>query len=146
MPAEPAIATFRPDDEAAVVALWQRCGLVVPWNDPAADIALALGSGHGHLLVARDGATVVGAALVGHDGHRGWIYYLAVAPERRLAGLGSRLVSACEAWVAARGVPKIQLMIRRTSAAVRAFYGTQGYEDSDVVVMQRWLLPKANER
>lgn len=140
------IVDYAPADEAEVVALWRASGLLVPWNDPAADIALAYATGHGQLLVARDAGSIVGAAMVGHDGHRGWIYYLAVAPDRRRHGLGRRLVAACEAWVQARGVPKIQLMVRHTNDNAMSFYGGAGYADSQVVVLERWLAPKADER
>lgn len=145
MPSKPAIADYTPADEAGVVSLWRRCGLVVPWNDPVADIALAYETGHGQLLVARDESGIVGAAMVGHDGHRGWIYYLAVAPEAQRRGLGRRLVEACKSWVKARGVPKVQLMIRTSNETARAFYANIGFEDSEVVVMQHWLLREANE-
>ena len=138
--------SYRPEDQSAVVDLWQRCGLVVPWNDPVADIALARETGHGDILVLRDDADLIGAVMVGHDGHRGWIYYLAVDPRRRGEGLGRRLVSACEDWVTARGLPKIQLMVRASNREVQDFYAGAGYERSDVAVLQRWLAPKANER
>lgn len=145
MTALPVIAHYEAADEAAVIALWQECGLTVPWNDPAKDITAALNTGHGQLFVARIDGTVVGAVMVGHDGHRGWIYYLAVTPDLRGQNLGKQLVAVCEEWVASRGIPKIQLMIRRSNDHVHSFYGSVGYEESDVVVMQRWVLPKANE-
>lgn len=145
MPPAPVIREYNAKDEAAVVSLWRDCGLVVPWNDPVGDISLALGSGHGQLFVARQDGRVVGAVMVGHDGHRGWIYYLAVAPDNRRSRLGQRLVETCENWISARGLAKIQLMIRRANMDVQAFYKEIGYDQSDVVVMQRWLTPKANE-
>ncbi len=146
MAAEPALDRYRPDDRDSVVDLWRRSGLVVPWNDPVADIALARTTGHGDILVLREQDTVVGAVMVGHDGHRGWIYYLAVDPDRRGRGLGRRLVTACEDWVKTRGMHKIQLMVRASNEAVQNFYTGAGYERSDVAVLQRWLGPKANER
>ena len=110
--------TLRPAqaaDEAAVVALWQACELVVSHNDPAADFRLARGRSNSDVLIAVDPQdVVVGAVMVGHDGHRGWIYYLAADPRRRRQGIGRKLVEAAELWLDARGIPKLQLMIRET--------------------------------
>ena len=133
-----AIRSYRDADERAVVALWEACGLTRPWNPPAADIALLRGSGHGDILVAQQG-DVVGSVMVGHDGHRGWIYYLAVAPSCRRGGLGGRLMRAAEAWLRERGIRKVELMIRDTNAAVMPFYARLGYGEEPVRVMSRWL-------
>src|SRR3954453_15090977 len=74
------VRPYSDSDEGAVVALWQVCGLTRPWNPPAADIALLRTSSHGEILVATQDDGVIGSVMVGHDGHRGWTYYLAVAP------------------------------------------------------------------
>lgn len=79
------VRDFAEADIDAVVALWRRCGLVVPWHDPVRDSRLALDSGHGAVLVGVDGPRIVAAVMVGHDGHRGWLYYLAVEPRRSMA-------------------------------------------------------------
>jgi ribosomal protein S18 acetylase RimI-like enzyme len=126
-------------DDAAIAALWDACGLTRPWNPPARDIAFVRRSAHGALLVAEDPSGIVGSVLVGHDGHRGWIYYLAVAPAVRKSGLGRRLVAEGEAWCRARGAPKVQLMIRRDNEAVRTVYERLGYEEQSVIVMGKWL-------
>jgi ribosomal protein S18 acetylase RimI-like enzyme len=128
-----------PEDDAAIAALWEACGLTRPWNPPPRDIAFVRESGHGALLVAEDGGRIVGTVMVGHDGHRGWIYYLAVAPDAREAGLGRRLVAEGEAWCRAQGVPKLQLMIRPDNAGVRTFYERIGYEEAPIVLMAKWL-------
>lgn len=133
------IRDYREEDEAALVALWEACGLTRPWNPPGADIALVRRSGHGEILVAAEGDTIVGSVVVGHDGHRGWVYYLAVAPRHRRAGLGRQLMQAAEAWVAARGVRKLELMVRNSNAGVVEFYERIGYEREPVLVMSRWL-------
>ncbi len=134
-----AIRPYRDSDESAVVVLWQTCGLTRPWNPPVADIALLRGSGHGEILVAQQEGGVIGSVMVGHDGHRGWIYYLAVAPSRRRDGLGGQLMRAAEAWLRARGIRKVELMIRDTNTAVSAFYARLGYCKEPVTVMSRWL-------
>jgi hypothetical protein len=125
-------------DEAAVMALWQACGLTVPYNDPASDFRFALGKFNSDILVADD---LSGAVMVGHDGHRGWLYYLAVAPARQRQGLGRMLVTAAEQWLAARGIPKVQLMVRETNEAVTAFYQRLGFDPMPRINMQKWLKP-----
>ncbi|RSV14084.1 GNAT family acetyltransferase [Sphingomonas sp. ABOLF] len=131
-----------PDDAAAVVALWQAAGLTRPWNDPDADFARALAAADSAVLVLRDGAALIGSVLVGYDGHRGWVYYLAVAPDRRRHGLGRTLMLAAEAWLRARGCPKIQLMVRTGNADALAFYDRLGLAPQDVVTLGRFLDPE----
>lgn len=131
---------FRPVADAevdAVVDLWTRCNLVVPWNDPKRDIAFARSVTNADVLVAEDGGTVVASVMVGHDGHRGWIYYVAADPERRGAGLGRAAVAAAEGWLKHRGVPKGELLIRRTNETVRGFYEAIGWAEEPVVVYAR---------
>ncbi|NLH81468.1 MAG: GNAT family acetyltransferase [Phyllobacteriaceae bacterium] len=141
MPEDFPIVPFVDADVAAIVDLWNRCGLTRPWNDPTADLRLARESGHGEVMVARVEGRIVGAAMIGHDGHRGAIYYLAVDPDHRRAGLGRRLVAAAEAWCRARGVPKINLMVRRENAGVVAFYAAIGFADTDCVSLWKAVAP-----
>jgi ribosomal protein S18 acetylase RimI-like enzyme len=130
----------RTEDEAAVIALWRACGLVASWNDPVADFRRALGRGHSDILIAADPAgTIVGAAMVGHDGHRGWIYYLAADPARRRRGIGRKLVAAAQTWLRERDIPKLQLMIREMNTEVIRFYERIGFENAPRVIMQKWL-------
>lgn len=127
-----------PADRAAAVALWQACGLTRPWNDPAADFDRAV-AGKGSAVLGIDaGAALVGTVMVGDDGHRGWLYYLAVAPAHRGSGLARILVGAAEEWLRERGVPKVQLMVREGNDAA-GFYAALGYEAAHVTVMARWL-------
>ena len=91
------------------------------------------------VLAALADGVLVGTAMVGHDGHRGWVYYVAADPGRRHSGIGRALMAASEAWLVGRGVPKIQFMVRTTNAAVLAFYERLGYEPQDVVVLGRRL-------
>ena len=77
------ITAIEDADIADVVALWQACGLTRPWNDPEADIALARRRANSTVLIGRNGAAIVATAMVGHDGHRGWVYYVAVDPDHR---------------------------------------------------------------
>ena len=102
--------------------MWHACGLTRPWNPPAADIAFVRSSAHGEILLAEDAGEIVGSVMVGHDGHRGWIYYLAGRrPACRKRGLGRRLMAAAEEWLTARGVRKCELMIRDSNEAAAGF-------------------------
>ena len=130
------IRSAQAEDEAAIVALWQACGLTVPYNDPAADFRFALGKPNSDVLVLDD---LSGSVMVGHDGHRGWLYYVAVAADRRRQGLGHALVAAAENWLKQRGVPKVHLMVRETNQAVVSFYQRLGYDSMPRINMQKWL-------
>ena len=136
------LAPITDADVATVVDLWTRCGLTRPWNDPVADIRLARASGHGEVLVARRDGALVGAVMVGHDGHRGAVYYLAADPALRRAGIGRALVEACEDWCRARGVPKINLLVRAENAAVLAFYAALGFADTATTCLYKTLDPE----
>jgi ribosomal protein S18 acetylase RimI-like enzyme len=133
------IREFRDDDRDAVIALWRDCDLTRPWNPPERDIELCRRSGHGTLFVAEMDGRVVGTIMVGHDGHRGWVYYVAVDPSRRRAGLGRMLMSRAEDHLAAQGVPKIMLLIRETNGAVAAFYERLGYQVEPRLLMTKPL-------
>lgn len=129
----------RAADETAVVALWRACGLATETNDPAADFRFALAGPASAVLAWDDAEAIVAAAMVGHDGHRGWLYYVAVAPSHRGRGLGRGMVAAAEAWLRERGVPKAQLLIRETNTQVAAFYERLGYAAIPRTVMQKGL-------
>ncbi|MBR0712023.1 GNAT family acetyltransferase [Bradyrhizobium liaoningense] len=126
-------------DVEKVVALWQRCGLTRPWNDPHADIALARRRENSTVLVGRDGSAVVASVMVGHDGHRGWVYYVAVDPDSWKRGHGRVIMAAAEDWLRAAGISKLQLLVRRENAQANAFYGSLGFELSTSVMFQKWL-------
>jgi ribosomal protein S18 acetylase RimI-like enzyme len=134
-----AIAPLEDADIAAVVALWLRCGLTRPWNDPEADIALARQGSNAAVLLGRDGDAVAASVLVGHDGHRGWVYYVAVDPEHRKKGFGRAIMTAAEDWLRARGILKLQLMVRPDNTQVQAFYETLDYDEQERIVYAKWL-------
>lgn len=140
-PAGYALRPYRDSDFLACVELWRKCGITVSYNDPALDVALWQRSAEAEILVAERGGHPVGTVCVGHDGHRGWLYQLAVEPKLQRQGLGRKLVRAAEDWLAERGVPKVQLMIRPANEAVRRFYESLGYELTPRLVMARWLKP-----
>ena len=126
-------------DGPAVIALWEACGLVASYNPPLADFERALTSQASSLIVAEQAGKVVGSVMAGDDGHRGWIYYLAVSPACRKHGIGRRLLTEAETWADARGVRKIQLMIRPSNGELQKFYDRTGYGETPRLVMAKWL-------
>ncbi len=120
--------------------MWHACGLVASYNDPAADFRFAKAAACSDVLVGTDGAgRIRGSVMVGHDGHRGWLYYVAADPESRGAGIGRQMVQAAEDWLRQRGVVKVQLLVRETNTQVVSFYEHLGFETAPRVVMGKWL-------
>lgn len=136
------IRPYRDGDRDALVALWEACGLSAPWNDPDLDIKLYRHSPDAEILVGEVKNQVVGSVCVGHDGHRGWVYYLGVLPAARGKGHGSALMRHAEAWLADRRVAKVQLLVRPENLATRTFYARIGYEPNPCRIMQRWLTER----
>ena len=134
-----AVTDATDDDVETIVALWTRCGLTRPWNDAHADMARARRGPNAAVLVGRDDKGIVASVMVGHDGHRGWFYYLAVDPEKQGRGYGRAITHAAEQWLTARGLEKVMLMVRQDNAAVHAFYKTLGYFDQPRTVFAKWL-------
>jgi ribosomal protein S18 acetylase RimI-like enzyme len=135
------IRPFQPNETEAVVALWDACDLIRPWNDPRRDIERKLRVDPELFLVAvEEDLVLVGSVMAGYEGHRGWINYLAVDPSHRRQGLGTRLMDEAEGLLAERGCPKINLQIRSDNADVIAFYGALGYRTDDVVSLGKRLI------
>ena len=133
------IEAIEDGDVTEVIALWQRCGSLRAWNDPARDIALARKETNATVLLGRNDGVLVASVLVGHDGHRGWVYYVTVDPDHRFKGYGRVIMTAAEDWLRARGIEKLQLMVRGDNAKVHAFYQSLGYYDQERVVFAKWL-------
>ena len=134
-----AIAPIADADIPDVIALWQACGLTRPWNDPAADIAMSRREPNSAVLIGREGDVIVATAMLGHDGHRGWVYYVAVDPDRRTKGYGRTIMTAAETWLRAAGIAKLQLLVRRENAKAGAFYQSIGYAEAQTIVFAKWL-------
>lgn len=134
-----AIAPITDADIAPVIALWQACGLTRPWNDPASDIALARRGPNSTILIGRVDNAIVATAMVGHDGHRGWVYYVATDPDRRAKGFGRAIMDAAENWLREAGIEKLQLLVRRENAKAGAFYQSIGYAEAQTIVFAKWL-------
>ena len=124
-------------DIEAVVTLWQACGLTRPWNDPYKDISFARQSDTSTVLLLEQDGAIAATAMVGHDGHRGMLYYVAVDPARQRQRLGKAAVRAAEDWLGGRGVWKVNLLVRAENAAVKGFYESLGYEVNPVMCMAR---------
>ena len=141
------IRPFKSTDEQAAVALWRDCGLVRPWNDPHQDIARKRLVQPDLFLVAAlpgDGGssnTLLGTAMAGYDGHRGSVYYLAVAQSYQRLALGRALMSEVEQRLLALGCPKINVLVRSGNAQVRHFYDKLGYERDEAFSLGKRLIP-----
>ncbi len=134
------IRPFRASDEAQVVALWRACGLARPQNDPHKDIARKLRVNPEWFLVACDASgRVIGTVMAGYEGHRGWINYLGVAPERQRGGLGRQLMEAAETRLRAAGCPKINLQVRPDNREAIAFYERIGFAVEGAISMGKRL-------
>ena len=134
------IRPFDPSrDTDAVVELWRRCDLVRPWNDPHKDIARKLKVNGEMFFVGEIGGRIVATVMVGYEGHRGWINYLAVDPNHRRRGLGRILMENAEQLLRDEGCPKINLQIRSGNEQVIAFYRSLGYQVDEVTSMGKRL-------
>lgn len=135
------IRSYEESDEDAVIDLWQRCGLVVPQNDPRRDIARKMEVGRELFLVGEANGQVVASVMGGYNGHRGWVNYLAVSPDHQRKSYGTLLMRALEKMLLERGCPKLNLQIRRTNDSVISFYNSIGYAEDAVVSMGKRLIP-----
>ncbi len=134
------IRPFHSADTEAVVNLWVACGLVKPWNDPYLDIELKQRVAPELFLVGEVNEQLVATAMGGYEGHRGWVNYLAVAPDLQGGGYGRQMMRALERRLIARGCPKLNLQIRTNNIDVIAFYEAIGYKQDDVVSMGKRLI------
>ena len=137
---DPEVRPFRESDRSEVIELWRRCDLTRPWNDPGLDIDRKTACDPEGFLVGTVDGAVTATVMAGYDGHRGWINYLAVDPDRRGAGLGAELMQAAEQHLSELGCPKINLQIRTSNMDAVRFYEAIGYAMDDVVSMGRRLI------
>ena len=132
-------------DIEQVISLWHAAGVSRPWNDPHTDIAFARRHPHSTVLVMIRQSEVIATAMIGEDGHRGWVYYVATLPELRGQGLGRQIMQAAEDWLQRRGVWKVQLLVRADNTSVVEFYEHIGYRDTQTTCLQK-VLPSADEK
>lgn len=140
----PTVVQLASHHAGPAAALWREAGLVRPWNDPEGDFRRAVRGATSAVLGMPDaaGSALRGTVMVGADGHRGWVYYLAVRDADRGRGLGRDLMQAAEEWLRAAGAPKVQLMVRSENAGVIGFYERLGYADQGVAVLGKFLDPE----
>ena len=134
-----AIRLYRTTDEPAVVELWSRCSLVVPWNVPESDIERKLAFQPELFFVSESEGEITGSVMAGYEGHRGWINYLAVSPELQRTGLGRELMEFAEAKLRELGCPKINLQVRGTNEQALAFYERLGFKRDDAISLGKRL-------
>ncbi|HEY84360.1 MAG TPA: GNAT family acetyltransferase [Chloroflexi bacterium] len=134
------IRTYQASDEADVINLWVKCGLVVPWNNPHQDIERKLKVHPELFLVGTRDDEVIASVMGGYEGHRGWINYLAVDPAYRRRGYGQKMMTAVKVKLKAMGCPRINLQVRSSNASVIRFYEAIGYKQDDVVSFGRRLV------
>ena len=132
---------FSSADTAGVVALWQECGLTRSWNDPVKDIERKLTDRNGAFWVVCRGSAVIASVMIGYDGHRGTINYLAIAPAFQRSGVGAELMRRAEAFLVGIGCPKVSFCVRKDNHAVLSFYERLGYAADDVHFLGKRLIP-----
>ena len=135
------VRAYAAEDEEAVIDLWDRCGLLRAWNNPVKDIDRKLRANSGWFLVAAVRNHIVGSIMIGYEGHRGWINYLAVDPSQRRQGVGRRLMEQAEALLRSAGCPKINLQVRSSNKEAAGFYASLGYTQDDVISLGKRLDP-----
>ena len=131
---------FRKSDSEAVIDLWKKCKLIVPWNDPIKDINRKLSIKDNLFIIGEINKNIIASAMAGYDGHRGYIYYLAVLPEYQNKGIGSSLLSIIEKKLLQLGCPKINLFVRNTNIRVKTFYKINNYEFQDSQIYGKRLI------
>jgi ribosomal protein S18 acetylase RimI-like enzyme len=134
------IRPFKPEDQAAVIALWEACLLTRPWNDPHKDIARKLRVQPELFLVGVVDGAVVASVMAGYEGHRGWVNYLAVSPRFRGKGYARTLMQHVERALIERGCPKLNLQVRRSNREAVEFYKHLGYAEDESVSLGKRLI------
>ena len=127
------IRSFQPEDEEAVIGLWNQCGLIVPQNNPQKDIARKMKVNPELFLVGLYRSNLIATCMAGYEGHRGWINYLAVAPAMRRKGIATRLMAAAQS--AGHPVRPLSILPGRLHASPDA-----------VVESLQWALTAATEQ
>ncbi len=133
------IRPYNSKDEGKVLSLWQRSGLLVPWNDPRKDIQRKLQVNPEWFLIGELEGKLMATCMAGYDGHRGWIYYLMVDPDLQGRGYGRQIMQKAEELLLEAGCPKINLQIRTNNVDVLKFYHSIGYEIDEVISMGKRL-------
>ena len=140
------IRAIKPSDENAIITLWEHCGLVRPQNDPRKDILRKLKVRPDLFRIGLLEGEIIATVMVGYEGHRGWINYLAVSPGHQRKGFGRRMMEEAERLLRAEGCPKVNLLVRTTNSSVVAFYRTLGYAIDEAISLGKRLEYDERER
>ena len=133
------IRTLQPGDGSDVINLWRQCGLIVPWNNPETDIQRKLSTSPDLFYVGLLDDELIASCMAGYDGHRGWIYFLAVKSAYQRKGFASILIDYAESELIKLGCPKVELMVRKTNENIISFYQSAGYDIDPVMVLSKRL-------
>ena len=136
---DPVLRSYRPGDHEALVSLWSICELTRPWNNPHRDIDRKLARDGDNLLLLEEGGQLIASGMVGYEGHRGWVNYLAVHPDHRRQGLGRLLMDVAERRLRDLGCAKVNLQVRASNETATEFYRQIGYTVDDVVSLGKRL-------
>ncbi len=134
------IRSYRESDRDDVIRLWKECKLVVPWNDPQRDIERKQTVQSELFLIGLLQEEIIATAMAGYDGHRGWVYYLAVKPKYQQREIGKQIMKEAEKRLLEIGCPKLNIMVRTTNSDVINFYKAIGYKVDGVTTMSKHLI------
>lgn len=135
------IRIFSENDRWCVLELWEACGLTRPWNDPGKDIDRKVQFQSELFLVGTVNSNIISSAMVGYDGHRGSVFYLAVHPDYQGLGYGEKFMAHTESVLIELGCPKLNIVVRSTNESVLQFYDKLSYQTDDVVSLGKRLIP-----
>ena len=135
------ITIFEDKHRTQVIDLWKKCNLIKSWNDPNKDIDRKLKVNDSLFLIVEFNKVIIGSAMIGYDGHRGSLYYLAVDPKHQRKGVGKMLMKEIEKRLIEVGCPKINIFIRNSNIEVKEFYQSIDYEEQDCLVYGKRLIP-----
>ncbi|TBR42543.1 GNAT family acetyltransferase [Marinomonas agarivorans] len=127
------IRCYQTLDQDELINLWRDCELVKPQNAPVKDITRKQKVDPDLLLVGVKNNKIIASVMGGYEGHRGWINYLAVAPDEQKKGYGYQMMEAIESRLKDKGCPKINLQVRTNNTNVLSFYQAIGYCEDAVV-------------
>ena len=128
-------------DQQNAIQIWHDAGLTRPHNDPDLDFSFAVKSPASDVILAEQNGKIIGTCMVGHDGHRGSVYYLAVCPKQQAKGLGKQLMQQAEDYLIDKDVWKINLFVRHGNEQVVDFYDKQGYEPIEAASFAKVIDP-----
>jgi ribosomal protein S18 acetylase RimI-like enzyme len=134
------IFEFTDDQSDRVIALWEKCGLTRSWNNPEKDIARKSVDQNGKFLIGQIDGVLIASIMIGYDGHRGSINYLAVDPDYAGAGYGKILMAEAERFLLSVGCPKISVCVRTDNFKVVEFYERLGYAIEPVHPLGKRLI------